>query len=243
MESQDIEKTAGTLQIVERDGIQSVSARELFEGLESNERFSKWWDRFASYGFVEDTDFVVCTKKYVANQYGGEKEFTDYAITIDMAKQICMLQRSEKGRQYRQYLINLEKAWNSPEKVMERALSIAHQRAEEATRRIMEMQPKALVYDRIADGRGCYSMNQTAKALKLPYGNIKLFERLRADGILNADNSPRQEQVDAGRFRVVVKFINERVGSRPVTLTTGKGLVYLAKRFNADIDESVKADM
>ena len=95
---------------------------------------------------------------------------------------------------------------------------------------------------RIADGTGCFSMNQTAKALKLPYGNIKLYERLRSEGILNADNSPKQEQVNAGHFKVVVKFVNEKIGNKPVTLTTGRGLVYLAKRFNTQIDESVKAD-
>lgn len=95
---------------------------------------------------------------------------------------------------------------------------------------------------RIADGTGCFSMNQTAKALKLPYGNIKLYERLRSEGILNADNSPKQEQVNAGHFKVVVKFVNEKVGNKPVTLTTGRGLVYLAKRFNTQIDESVRAD-
>ena len=101
---------------------------------------------------------------------------------------------------------------------------------------------KQAVIDRIADGTGCFSMNQTAKALKLPYGNIKLYERLRSEGILNSDNSPKQEQVNAGHFKVVVKFVNEKVGNKPVTLTTGRGLVYLAKRFNTQIDESVRAD-
>lgn len=108
---------------------------------------------------------------------------------------------------------------------------------------IAEQKSKVDVYDRISDGTGCFSMNQTAKALKLPYGNIKLYEKLRSMGILNADNSPKQEQIDAARFKVVVKFINEKVGSKPVTLTTAKGLVYLAKKFNTEIDHSVKADM
>ena len=96
--------------------------------------------------------------------------------------------------------------------------------------------------NRIGNGTGCFSMNQTAKELKLPYGNIKLYERLRSEGILNADNSPKQEQVNAGHFKVVVKFVNEKIGNKPVTLTTGRGLVYLAKRFNTQIDESVRAD-
>ena len=104
-----------------------------------------------------------------------------------------------------------------------------------------ELAEKSL--DCIANGKGCYSMNQTAKALKLPYGNITLFEKLRSMQILNLDNTPKQEQINSGNFKVVVKFINEKVGNKAVTLTTGKGLLYLARKFNTDIDESVKADM
>lgn len=234
------ENSVQSLEIVEKDGIQAVSARELYKGLGIQKRFSEWFS-INSKDFVENEDFTSVPISTVVNN-GAKRELQDYAVSIDMAKAICLMSRTEIGKQYRQYLINLEKAWNSPEKVMERALAIAHQRAEEATRRIMEMQPKAEVYDRIADGTGCFSMNQTAKALKLPYGNIKLYEKLRSMGILNADNSPKQEQIDAARFKVIVKFINEKVGSKPVTLTTAKGLVYLAKKFNTEIDESVAAD-
>ena len=125
------------------------------------------------------------------------------------------------------------------ELLVKRAMAYQDQKIRELQRRT-EVAEKSL--NRIADGTGCFSMNQTAKALKLPYGNIKLYERLRSEGILNSDNSPKQEQVNAGHFTVVVKFVNEKVGNKPVTLTTGKGLVYLAKRFNTQIDESVRAD-
>lgn len=96
--------------------------------------------------------------------------------------------------------------------------------------------------NRIANGKGCFSMNQTAKALKLPYGNIKLYEKLRNEGILNKDNSPKQEQVNSGHFKVVLKYVSNSVGNKPVTLTTSKGLVYLARKFHWEIDESIKAD-
>ena len=99
------------LAITTRRNVQSVSARELHEKLESPERFSKWWKRFSSYGFEENVDYVVCTKKTVANQHGGEKEFTDYAVSVDMAKQICMLQRNEKGMEYRRYLLDVERRY------------------------------------------------------------------------------------------------------------------------------------
>ena len=125
------------------------------------------------------------------------------------------------------------------ELLVKRAMAYQDQKIRELQRRA-EVAEKSL--NRISDGTGCFSMNQTAKALKLPYGNIKLYERLRGEGILNADNSPKQEQVNAGHFKVVVKFVNEKIGNKPVTLTTGRGLVYLAKRFNTQIDENVRAD-
>lgn len=96
--------------------------------------------------------------------------------------------------------------------------------------------------NRIADGRGCFTINQTAKALKLPYGNKTLFKELHKRNLLNTDNSPKQEQINSGNFKVVVKFINDKIGNKPVTLVTSKGLVYLAKKFNTTIDETVKAD-
>ncbi len=96
--------------------------------------------------------------------------------------------------------------------------------------------------NRIADGKGCFTFNQAAKALKLPYGNKTLFKKLKEQGILNQDNSPNQEQTNNGNFKVVVKFINENIGNKPVTLVTSKGLVYLSKKLNTTIDESVKAD-
>ena len=125
------------------------------------------------------------------------------------------------------------------ELMTQKVLAYHAQKAEEYRRR-MDIAEKAI--NRISDGTGCYSMNQTAKALKLPYGNITLYEKLRAMQILNSDNSPRQEQINAGHFKVVVTYINDKVGHKPVTLTTGKGLVYLAKKLNTEIDETVAAD-
>lgn len=107
---------------------------------------------------------------------------------------------------------------------------------------ISEQKPKVDVYNRIADGKGCFTMNQAAKALKLPYGNVTLFRKLREMQLLNNDNSPKQEQTNNGNFRVVVKFVNNEVGNKSITLVTTKGLVYLSKRFNTEIDENVKTD-
>lgn len=140
------------ISVTEKDGVQMVSARDLHEKLESSERFSKWWERFSNYGFVENEDYYRwCTKKYAPiNQFSTEMQeikIGDYQITIEMAKQICMLQRSAKGKQYREYFLKLERAWNTPEAVMSRALQIANQTLEKAKNKIKLLEPKAQVYD------------------------------------------------------------------------------------------------
>lgn len=128
--------------------------------------------------------------------------------------------------------LRIKRAMEMMQEAYEEELAIIKARALEAER----------VVAQIADGSGCYTMSQTAKALKLPYGNIRLFERLRSLGILNHDNTPKQEQVNNGNFRVVVKHVNEKVGNKPVTLVTGKGLVYLSRRLDAEIDKTVQPD-
>ena len=89
------------------DGEQpTVSARDFHAGLGISERFQSWFNRQLQYGFQESTDYVGCKEFNTL----ARQELQDYEISVDMAKQICMIQRSEKGRQYRQYFIDLEKA-------------------------------------------------------------------------------------------------------------------------------------
>lgn len=238
------DNSAGTLRIVEKDGIQAVSARELHKGLNIQKRFSEWW-KTNSKDFVENEDFTGVYLKVQGNQYGGEQELQDYAISLDMAKSICLMSRTEIGRQYRQYLINLEKAWNSPEKVMERALAIAHQKAEEATRRIMEMQPKALVYDRISNASGLKSVEEVAK--NLGWGKNNFFALMRGTGIFYYSNSasgkinlPKQDFIKAGYFKTVEEPY--RRGDKDVVYTkiyvTGKGETWLANKLNEAVEDS-----
>jgi phage anti-repressor protein len=109
----------------------TVSGRELHAALEIETCYNDWFLRMCEYGFQEGKDF--CS---ILSKSSGGRPGTDHAITIPMAKELCMLQRTAKGKHCREYFISCEEAWNSPDKIMERALQIAHRRAIEAERRI-----------------------------------------------------------------------------------------------------------
>ena len=115
----------------------TVSGRELHEVLEVDARYNDWFPRMCGYGFRKGKDYY----SFLSNRSDGlpGKPRVDHLLTVPMAKEICMLQRSEKGKQFREYFISIEEAWNSPDKIMERALQIAQQRAKEAERRIFAL--------------------------------------------------------------------------------------------------------
>lgn len=151
----------------------TVSARELHAGLEISERFQSWFNRQLQYGFQESTDYIGCKEFNTL----AKQELQDYQISVDMAKHICMIQRSEKGRMYRQYFLDLEKAWNTPEQVMARALRMANRSIEslkdrctflgeqvvEQQKIIGELQPKANYVDTILQSKSLVLTTQIAK--------------------------------------------------------------------------------
>ncbi len=152
-------------------GHPAVSGRELHEFLEIQTPYKKWFDRMAEYGFAEKNDYFEVLDKNVQNLSGG-RPATDHALTIDMAKEICMLQRNEKGKQARQYFIQLEKAWNSPEQVMARALKLADQelmqlRSDNSALTVQNqiMAPKAEYFDELVDRNLLTNFRETAKQL------------------------------------------------------------------------------
>lgn len=155
------------------DGEQpTVSARDLHVGLEIKSKYADWFKNMSAYGFTENIDYFTISKNL---ENGGRT--IEHEISVDMAKQICMIQRSEKGRQYRQYLIDLEKAWNTPEQVFARALKMADQTiaklkgsvetltAEVSVKNqiIGELKPKADYYDEILKNPGLVTITQIAK--------------------------------------------------------------------------------
>lgn len=146
----------------------TVLGRELHEVLEVNTAYKDWFPRMCEYGFSEGIDYSSFLSDRIDGKAG--KPRIDHQLTIDMAKEICMLQRSEKGKQARQYFIELEKQWNTPEAVFARALKMAERKIEnltvEVARRdqlIGELRPKANYVDMILQNRGLVSITQIAK--------------------------------------------------------------------------------
>lgn len=234
---------------------QTVSARELHKVLGIEKRFSAWFET-NSQGFMEGEDFKGVYLQVQSNQYGGTKELQDYEMSVDMAKHICLMSRTEKGKQCRQYLIDLEKAWNTPEQVMARALKMAdkmmdslkldnqklQQEVEEKDKQIEQMKPKELFADAVATSKTSILVGELAKLLKqngYKTGQNRLFEQLRQEGYLvkkkGTDyNMPTQRSMELGLFEIKETTISNADGSIRVTKTpkiTGKGQQYFIHKF------------
>ena len=221
----------------------TLSARELHKELNIAGRFSRWFEQMSEYGFEENVDYTSvqnCTE--VQNNGGIQvRELQDYQITLDMAKEIAMLQRNEKGKEIRRKLIELEKAWNSPEKVMARALDIAHKTIANLQIENEEMKPKAIFADAVATSDTSILIGDLAKLIKqngTDIGQKRLFERMRNDGYLikkgTSKNMPTQVAMEKGLFEVKERVINNPDGSTRITRTTkvtGKGQIYFINKF------------
>lgn len=204
---------------------QIVSARELHEKLAIRERFSLWFERVQkTLNLNEGADYCRCAYTNANNQ-----TFPDYLIPIDIAKHICMVSGSERAHMIRQYFIQVEKAWNSPEMVMSRALKLAEKKIANLAEERQKLLPKAEAYDTFMDGSNLQTMNDVAKCLG--QGRNRLFAFLREKKVLRANNTPYQEYIDRGYFEVKEKPI--KMGDATVnmlqTFVTAKGVDYIRK--------------
>ncbi|MDD7007045.1 MAG: phage antirepressor KilAC domain-containing protein [Lactobacillus johnsonii] len=103
---------------------QLVSARDLHKGLNAKKKFSAWWEQNSS-DFEEGLDFLREPESYLKKSGKNTvRKYDDYFLTIDMAKQLCLMSRTEKGKQYRKYLIEVERKWNDPQEVVKRGYAI-----------------------------------------------------------------------------------------------------------------------
>lgn len=228
----------------------TVSARDLHEALEISKRFSVWFET-NSQGFVENEDFTsVLLGTEVQNNGGVQmRELQDYNVSVDMAKHICLMSRTKKGKQIRQYFIDLEKAWNTPEQIMARALKMANQSIEslkQSNAILLEdnqrMKPKEIFADAVSTSHTSILIGDLAKLLKqngVETGQKRLFEWLRENSYLikrkGADwNMPTQKAMEMKLFEVKESTVNNPDGSvriNKTTKVTGKGQQYFINKF------------
>lgn len=212
----------------------TVSGRELHEALEVKTAYKDWFTRMCEYGFTEGEDFNPLKNEQVRTEGNRQvsRELTDHQLTIPMAKEICMLQRSEKGKQFRQYFIRVEEAWNSPEMIMKRALEIANEKVKALQVSVSQltvdkqiMQPKADYFDELVDRNLLTGIRETAKELKVKQNTFVNF--LLDKKYLYRDKKgklmPYAKPMENGLFEVK-EFSNEKTGfSSTQVFITPKG--------------------
>ena len=241
-----------------------VDARELHEflikdakGGQEGRMFAHWIkERIDQYGFLEGQDYSIVEYDYIGNAI-AENGKTDnqvhkreYGLTIDMAKELSMVENNDKGREARRYFIQKEKealtphGLYSPSKkelaqwVIEQEEAIEQLKlvASNQDRKISQLKPKAELLDQIMDDETMVDIGQTAKILGLPYGRNILFAKLRECGVFFKNrNEPKQEYIERGLFKLKEKRIEPQDGTPPwlviKVLVSQKGLKFISELF------------
>lgn len=233
----------------------TISARDLHKALDVQSRFSRWFDSNKEL-FVEGEDYNKCTSSTVVNN-GAVRELEDYKITVLMAKHLAMMSRTEKGKQIRDYLIDLEKAWNTPEQVFARALKMADQtiaKLKDTNKSLVEKieadRPKTIFADAVSASHTSILIGDLAKLIcqnGYQIGQKRLFQWMRDNGYLmvsgSSRNMPKQKYVEQGLFEIKESNVQNPDGSVRITRTTkvsGKGQLYFVNKFLGQ--ETEKAD-
>ena len=226
----------------------TVLARDLHDALEVQTAYKDWFPRMCEYGFEEGKDYCSILSDRVDGLPG--KPRNDHQITIAMAKELCMLQRPEKGKQCRQYFIQVEEAWNTPEQVMARALQMANRMVDKLKKDnayLLEKAeadaPKVLFADAVAASHTSILIGDLAKLIRqngVEVGQNRLFQWLRDNGYLCSTgeryNLPTQKSMELKLFEVKETTISNPDGSIRITRTTkvtGKGQAYFVNKFLA----------
>jgi anti-repressor protein len=223
------------IKIRESYGKKVVSGRELHHFLEIETPFHKWMPRMLEYGFIENTDWTKLSTDNVAFNY-------DIALLVDCAKEISMIQRTERGKIARQYFIECEKQLQQQfaiPKTFSEALMLAAKQAEtiELQQKQIELAaPKVEFFDAVTDSTDAIDIGSAAKVLNLGIGRNKLFEFLRKKEILMNNNQPYQSHIDNGHFRTIEQKWQKPDGSTCINIKTvvyQKGLNYIRKLYTA----------
>ena len=191
---------------------QVVSARELYKGLEIKRRFSAWVsDNFKD--FIEDVDFTSVRKSTEVKNNGGIqiRELQDYAITINMAKELCMMSHTELGKEYRKYFLELERKWNDPKEVVKRGYAILQNENKQLKIENGILKPKADKYDRYLSNKGLITITEIAKEYGM--SGVKLNQFLRDKRVIYKRGN---------KWFVYQKYANERYVGYEIHLPEGR---------------------
>lgn len=210
----------------------TVSGRELWEALEVETPYTTWVKRMCEYGFSENVDFATCFPNLESkNQHGGQNKI-DHQITIPMAKELCMLQRTDKGKQMRQYFIAVEEQWNSPDAIMARALQLSNAKLKQLQVTVSEltvenqiMKPKAEYFDDLVDRNLLTGIRETAKEFQIKQKDFVAF--LMAKKYLHRDKKgklmPYAKPLQDGLFELKETKNDATAWSGSQTMITPKG--------------------
>lgn len=216
----------------------TVLGRDLHNFLEVETPYRVWFPRMCEYGFVDGIDYTP----YIFVHPQNNQKTKDHQLTIEMAKELCMLQRTGKGKQARQYFINLEKAWNTPEMVMARALKMSQQKIESMQSELFqkdqiigELKPKADYTDKILQSKDLVTITQIAKDYGMSGNemnkllhNLKIQYKLNDQWLLYANHQGKgythSETVQ------ISSHWGQRVGVKMITKWTQKGRLFLYEK-------------
>lgn len=239
---------AALIPITERDGQQVASGRDIHAYLEVTTPYMKWFARMVEYGFTKDEDYTDIFVPVPSGRSDRAYTQTDHAVTFDMAKELGMIQRTAKGKQIRQYFIEMEKRGQremEPQELMARAVLEANRQIKALEARVSEQQPKADAWDHIVSSAGSWSYEEAAKVLfeqgVVTIGQKRLVKQLVDWKYLWRDAKGRphayQTYVEQGLFVTKARVYTDqdtgetRQSSAPQVRITGKGLDMLFRRF------------
>lgn len=225
------------IKVQNENGKQTVNARDLHEFLEVGKDFSNWIkDRVEQFGFAENQDFIVFAE---SGEKGRPRQ--DYHLTLDMAKELSMVERNDKGKQARLYFIECERRAQDPSAILNdpaamRGLLLTY------SEKVLQLQPKADAFDRLNGAESLMSIRNAAKALKKKEHDFVKW--LQINGWIFRNKKGRLE----GYSSKVPRYVDHKVTPIPVdgdedrvslqVMITAEGLTKLATLLNVEIEKA-----
>ena len=217
-----------------------VSGRQLHKALGVKTKYADWFSRMVEYGFTENQDFLLLKNEQQTGRGGHNK--IDHVLKLDMAKEIAMIQRTDKGKEVRQYFIQIEKDFNSPEKIMARALLMADKKVHKLEAQIEADKPKVIFADAVSASHTSILVGELAKLIKqngYDIGATRLFAWMRKNGYLISRkgtdwNKTKKKSMELGLFEIKETSISHSDGHVSINKTskvTGKGQQYFINKF------------